>query len=72
MTAVAPTPPSSDNFTAVRLIAALSVVLSHSYPMLGLPVEPIIMNRSLGNFAVHCFFVISGYLIAGSLARSPG
>ncbi|ESY89474.1 acyltransferase [Mesorhizobium sp. LNHC209A00] len=72
MTANAPISPSSDNFTAIRLIAALSVVLSHSYPMLGLPVEPIIMNRSLGNFAVHCFFVISGYLIAGSWARSPG
>lgn len=72
MAAVASAPPSSDNFTTIRLVAALGVVLSHSYPMLGLPVEPIIMNRSLGNFAVHCFFVISGYLIAGSWARSPG
>jgi peptidoglycan/LPS O-acetylase OafA/YrhL len=62
----------SDNFTAIRLIAAMGVVLSHSYPLIGEPHEPIVMNRTVGNFAVHCFFVISGYLIAGSWARSPG
>ncbi|MEI9413054.1 acyltransferase [Mesorhizobium salmacidum] len=62
----------SDNFTAVRLIAAMAVVLSHSYPLIGHPHEPIFMNRTLGNFAVQCFFVISGYLVSGSWIRSPG
>jgi peptidoglycan/LPS O-acetylase OafA/YrhL len=61
----------SDNFTLVRLILAMAVVMSHSYPMLGL-LEPNIFGRTLGNFAVHCFFVISGYLVSGSWIRSPG
>lgn len=63
---------TSNNFTAVRLAAAMAVVLSHSYPLIGQSHELIVMNRTVGSFAVHCFFVISGYLIAGSWARSPG
>jgi peptidoglycan/LPS O-acetylase OafA/YrhL len=61
----------SDNFTLIRLCLAMAVVLSHSYPMLGYT-EPTVFGRSLGNFAVHCFFVISRYLVSGSWIRSPG
>ena len=61
----------SDNFTIVRLLLALAVVFSHSYALVGQP-EPLVFGRTVGNFAVHCFFVISGYLVSGSWARSPG
>ena len=58
-----------DNFNAIRLALATGVLLSHSFPMLGAP-EPILMGHALGNFCVHVFFALSGYMITQSFARS--
>lgn len=59
-----------NNFNLLRLLLATAVVYSHSFAMIGLH-EPTIFGRSLGNFAVHGFFVISGYLISDSFVRLP-
>ncbi len=59
-----------NNFNLLRLLLATAVVYSHSFAMVGLH-EPTIFGRSLGNFAVHGFFVISGYLISDSFVRLP-
>jgi peptidoglycan/LPS O-acetylase OafA/YrhL len=62
----------SDNFHLLRLIFATMVLLSHSYALAG-GAEPLVSGRTMGSFAVHCFFVISGYLVTGSFlnARTP-
>ncbi|WP_175992298.1 acyltransferase family protein [Burkholderia vietnamiensis] len=58
-----------NNFNLMRLLFAASVVVSHAFGMLGLP-EPSVWGLSAGGAAVHGFFVISGYLITQSYARS--
>ena len=63
-----------NNFNLIRFISALAVILSHSYPLsLGKsafePFEEII-GISLGEMAVHVFFVTSGFLVTGSLIRN--
>lgn len=62
--------PSNNNFDLIRLGAALIVVLSHSYSLVGAPWEPIsrLFNYGYGGtLAVAVFFVISGFLIARSV-----
>lgn len=59
-----------NNFTLMRLVFALFVLISHSYPLSG-PWKLQIIDHDLGVTAVHGFFVISGYLVAGSYIRSP-
>ncbi|KAL0630303.1 hypothetical protein Q9L58_010850, partial [Maublancomyces gigas] len=63
-----------NNFDLLRLLAALLVVFSHSYPISGLAsAEPIgrwTGYRDGGNFAVCVFFVISGFLVTRSLERN--
>lgn len=56
---------TSNNFTVARLLLALLVVFSHSYPLGGWP-EPVVLGRTPGGLAVQSFFAISGYLIVGS------
>ena len=58
----------SNNFDLLRLVAALLVIYSHSYALIGLEEHKIWM-RSYGNIAVHAFFVISGYLITKSFCQ---
>jgi peptidoglycan/LPS O-acetylase OafA/YrhL len=64
-----------NNFTLVRLLAALAVVVSHSfYISTGLTdSEPLISSTglSLGGHAVNVFFGISGFLILASWERHP-
>ncbi|GGE44763.1 acyltransferase [Agaricicola taiwanensis] len=64
-----------NNFTAVRLLAALAVVLSHAfYISTGVTEsEPLISSTglSLGGHAVNLFFGISGCLILASWERHP-
>jgi len=61
----------NNNFNLIRLIAALSVIFSHSVAVLGLPPEREIffgrLGFSLGEMAVDVFFVTSGFLVTGSL-----
>jgi len=47
------------------------VVYSHSFGLLSLT-EPTVLGRTYGNFAVHCFFALSGYLITISFKNSKG
>ena len=53
---------------SVRLVAALSVLMSHSWPITGLPLDPLSrwVGISQGSLAVYVFFAISGYLVTQS------
>jgi peptidoglycan/LPS O-acetylase OafA/YrhL len=59
-----------NNFGPVRLLAALVVVLAHSYPIAGfrtsVPLVHFLHNPYVGNYAVESFFVISGLLVTRS------
>ncbi len=59
----------SNNFNIIRIFLAILVIYSHSFELLLKP-APIILGRSMGNFAVNCFFVISGYFITKSWIRT--
>jgi len=62
-------------FNSLRLLAALAVLVSHSWTLSGPYPEPLAAlssNRlSLGALAVHVFFAISGYLIVQSAIQRP-
>lgn len=62
-----------NNLDLLRLIAAMSVVISHAWPLaLGIgAVEPLqsLTGRSLGGWAVVLFFFLSGFLIVQSAER---
>ncbi|MCX7512508.1 acyltransferase family protein [Frateuria hangzhouensis] len=59
-----------NNFDAVRLIAALLVLCSHQFYLLG-EAQPAFAEHTLGETAVMVFFIISGYLVAQSWYRDP-
>jgi hypothetical protein len=66
--------PKHNNFDLVRLIAAVTVLVSHAYPM-SASTRPEIFDRIFGygdggSAAVAVFFVLSGFLIARSVERS--
>lgn len=73
-----PTNPTRDhinNFDFLRLLFATLVLVTHSYPLTGVPEEDLLWRFShgrllLSRFGVLGFFVISGYLILKSLLRS--
>ncbi len=66
-----------NNFDALRIIAALAVLVSHAFPLAqGIrwpqPLEVLSRRQTdLGSVAVLVFFVISGYLITQSFDRGP-
>jgi len=69
-----PHPPASrdNNFNLLRVVAALLVLITHSYGVTGFGKQEPMMSlfgTSLGTFAVEVFFVTSGYLIAKSWDR---
>jgi len=59
------------NFDLMRLLAALLVVVSHTFPLSGQPPLRIAGVEDLGALGVSIFFVISGYLVTGSYQRDP-
>lgn len=66
---------SNNNFNLLRLIAALTVMFTHSYAMVGSGLRferdvTIHWGTGVGGLAVHVFFIISGYLITQSYVRS--
>lgn len=64
-----------NNLNALRLIAAILVLFSHSYPLTGnIQFEPIARYFHLfdgGALAVIAFFFLSGYLISASWEATP-
>lgn len=67
-----------NNFNLLRVLAAFAVLYSHSYALsdgtgAGEPFRAL-LGMSLGGIAVDIFFIISGFLVCGSLLRrqSPG
>lgn len=64
-----------NSFGALRLLAALLVTLSHSFPIAlgsGTPEPPYpLLPFSLGTVGVYMFFAISGILVTQSFVRSP-
>jgi peptidoglycan/LPS O-acetylase OafA/YrhL len=62
-----------NNFNLIRLLAALSVIFSHSVAVLGLPGEREVffdrLGLSAGEIAVDVFFIASGFLVTGSLVN---
>lgn len=89
MTALAPTHPPlavrsitvgdlidgrSPGFDALRLVLALTVLVSHTWPLGGFgpePASPIAPVLTLGGFAVAGFFAMSGMLVGRSALRRP-
>src|SRR5213083_1586898 len=69
--------PRANNFDALRLIAALAVVFSHSFLIAeGSEANEWFVRISgnqavLGLVGVFVFFVISGYLVTESWCRNP-
>lgn len=66
--------PKRNNFTLLRLLAALAVVVSHAvFLRTGNKADEIFAGASvynLGDHAVNVFFVLSGLTVAASLDRS--
>ena len=63
-----------NNFSFLRLICALLVIITHSYELLGEGKDVLFYysnhHISLSLLAVNSFFVISGFLIFKSFERS--
>jgi peptidoglycan/LPS O-acetylase OafA/YrhL len=53
----------------IRLLAAIGVLISHSYPVSGEGPDPFIGNIPVGELAVSVFFVLSGFFIYSSSAQ---
>lgn len=60
-----------NNFDILRFIAALLVIISHSYAISGNPPEPQFLGANLGVIGVYIFFVISGFLVTNSWKVHP-
>ncbi len=62
-----------NNFTLLRLAAAMTVLFAHSIGALGLPpdTEPVFrrVGFSLGEMGLDALFVTSGFLVTASLAN---
>lgn len=56
------------NFAAVRLIAAVAVLLGHSFVLAGMA-PPLLLGTPVHVLAVRVFFVVSGYLVCSSWER---
>lgn len=60
-----------NNLDAVRLLAALAVIVGHSFTLTGVATAPRILGIPIHSLGLYTFFAISGYLIAKSWNRDP-
>jgi peptidoglycan/LPS O-acetylase OafA/YrhL len=68
----------SNNYDIIRLVAAVAVIFSHSFPLsMGYingrdpdPLSQLTGHLSIGHLAVMVFFIVSGFLITQSYERS--
>ena len=60
-----------NNFDAIRLIAAVVVVIGHAWPLTGVPNAPSVATIPIHGLAVFVFFSLSGYLITQSWLITP-
>ena len=56
----------NNTFDAVRLAAALAVIVGHAWPLHGITDPPSIAGIAIFHMGVYVFFSVSGYLIAQS------
>jgi peptidoglycan/LPS O-acetylase OafA/YrhL len=61
--------PRDNNFDAIRLVAALAVLIGHGWPLNGVPHPPTIGGIPVFTLAVYVFFSLSGYLVGTSWVR---
>jgi peptidoglycan/LPS O-acetylase OafA/YrhL len=61
----------NNNFDALRLVAALAVVVGHAWPLTGRDHPPALGGVPIFTLAVYVFFCLSGYLVATSWNRDP-
>ncbi|MDP9582811.1 UNVERIFIED_ORG: peptidoglycan/LPS O-acetylase OafA/YrhL [Burkholderia contaminans] len=66
-------PNNQNAFTALRLLAAYAVIITHSYVVLGLGSDWLEQHGfpQFSELGVNAFFAISGYLVCKSLQRNP-
>lgn len=61
----------NNNFNLIRIVAALAVLVSHSFPLAighnGADPLKEIIGMTMGNIAVDVFFITSGFLVTSSL-----
>jgi peptidoglycan/LPS O-acetylase OafA/YrhL len=67
---------ADNNVHLFRIVLAILVILSHSYPLVegnevNEPFQRIAGHLTLGRIAVDCFFLLSGFLITASWERNP-
>lgn len=60
----------SNNFDAMRILAALAVIYGHAHPLSG-TADLHVLGNSIQSLAVKIFFVLSGYLVAKSWVHDP-
>jgi peptidoglycan/LPS O-acetylase OafA/YrhL len=60
----------NNNFDAIRLVAAMGVLVSHAFALTG-HVEPFEPNDTVGTVCVEVFFAISGFLVVRSWLGDP-
>jgi peptidoglycan/LPS O-acetylase OafA/YrhL len=60
-----------NSFDAIRLAAALTVILGHAFVLTGFGPAPVVLGFPIHSLAVAVFFATSGYLIAGSWEGNP-
>src|SRR5688500_9554072 len=60
-----------NNFDALRLAAALAVLVSHQFLFTGRPQPEVAPGVTLGILAGMVFFSISGYLVSASWRHDP-
>ena len=61
----------NNNFDLLRIMAAVTVLFDHQFPITGVSESVLIWHRSLGELAVEIFFAVSGFLVAQSWQLDP-